>query len=415
MSSINFMEKLLDGVDVEWKTLGEIAEIYGGLTGKSKADFENGNAKYISYKNIFNNIEIDVKTLELVKISDHENQHKVRYGDVLFTGSSEIADEADMSSAVTTEFEDAVYLNSFSFGVRFNEGTKITPEFSKYLFRSHFMRVEIAKTASGVTRFNVSKARFKKLQIPIPCPENPAKSLEIQAEIVRILDAFSELISELSARKQQYTYYRDQLLSFDEGEVEWKTLGEVAKIYDGTHQTPKYTESGIPFVSVQNIKNLYGTGKYISIEDFEKYKYKPQKNDLFMTRIGDIGTCAIVENDKPLAYYVTLALIRVNQESIFPQYLKFVIESVIGKSELYKRTLVNAVPIKINLGEIGKIKLPIPPLTEQARIVAILDKFDTLTTSISEGLPREIALRQQQYEYYRDMLLSFPKSDEAMQ
>jgi type I restriction enzyme S subunit len=78
----------------------------------------------------------------------------------LFTGSSEIADEAGMSSAVTTEFEDEVYLNSFSFGVRFNENIKLIPEFSKYLFRSQFMRTEIAKTASGVTRFNISKPRL---------------------------------------------------------------------------------------------------------------------------------------------------------------------------------------------------------------------------------------------------------------
>ena len=133
-------------------------------------------------------------------------------------------------------------------------------------------------------------------------------------------------------------------------EVEWKALGDHAEIYDGTHQTPKYTSSGVPFVSVQNIKDLYSTKKYISIEDFEKYKYKPRQNDLFMTRIGDIGTCAIVENDNPLAYYVTLTLIRVNQEIILPKFLKHVIESGIGKAELYKRTLVHAAPIKINLG-----------------------------------------------------------------
>lgn len=178
MSSVNFMEKLLDGVDVEWKALGEISEIFGGLTGKSKADFDNGNAKFVSYKNIFNNIDVDESTLELVRIKENERQHKVNYGDVLFTGSSEIAEEAGMSSAVTVEFNEPVYLNSFSFGVRFNDNIKLTPEFSKYLFRCPFMRAEIAKAANGVTRFNVSKARFKKIQIPIPCPENPRKSLD---------------------------------------------------------------------------------------------------------------------------------------------------------------------------------------------------------------------------------------------
>ncbi|HGC1540872.1 TPA: restriction endonuclease subunit S, partial [Escherichia coli] len=145
----------------------------------------------------------------------------------------------------------------------------------------------------------------------------------------------AELTAELTMRKKQYNYYRDQLLSFDEEqekpiyleklldgvEVEWRTLGEIAVIYDGTHKTPKYTASGVPFVSVQNIKNLYGTNKYISPEDFKTYKNKPRKHDLFMTRIGDVGTCAIVEDDRPLAYYVTLALIRINQQIAVPGFI----------------------------------------------------------------------------------------------
>jgi type I restriction enzyme S subunit len=155
------VDKLLQGKEVQWKTLGEVAEIYGGLTGKSKPDFEKGNAKYVTYKNIFGNIEVDFDKLENVTVSVNERQHEVKYGDVLFTGSSEIANEAGMSSAVTTKFDEKVYLNSFSFGVRFNDDIELTPEFAKYLFRVDFMRKEIAKTASGVTRFNVSKERFK--------------------------------------------------------------------------------------------------------------------------------------------------------------------------------------------------------------------------------------------------------------
>ena len=206
---------------VEWKALGDISDIYGGLTGKSKADFENGNASYITYKNIFNNIEVNFEKLESVKVSDSENQHEVKYGDVLFTGSSETAEDAGMSSAVTTEFEGSVYLNSFSFGVRFYEDIKLIPEFSKYLFRSHFMRSGIAKTASGVTRFNISKARFKKILIPIP-------PREIQSEIVAILDKFDALTNsiteglprEIEQRQKQYDYYREMLLSFPKAEVE---------------------------------------------------------------------------------------------------------------------------------------------------------------------------------------------------
>src|SRR5690606_31088924 len=119
MSGKNFLEKLLDGAEVEWLPLGELAQIYGGLTGKSKSDFEGGNAKYVTYKNIFANKSVDFSAIECVKVSDSERQNEVRYGDVLFTGSSETADEVGMSSAVTTDVAGAVFLNSFSFGVRF--------------------------------------------------------------------------------------------------------------------------------------------------------------------------------------------------------------------------------------------------------------------------------------------------------
>ncbi|WP_226563754.1 MULTISPECIES: restriction endonuclease subunit S [Enterobacteriaceae] len=217
-----YLEKLLDGVEVEWKSLGEVAEIYGGLTGKTKADFEKGNARYISYKKIFGSLDIKNMPTDYVHVREDERQHEVRYGDILFTGSSEIAEEAGISCAVTSQFDEPVYLNSFSFGVRFNNKIKLIPEFLKYLFRTNKMRKEISKTASGVTRFNISKARFKKILIPILCPNNPEKSLAIQSEIVRILDKFDTLTNsiteglprEIELRQKQYEYYRDLLFSF---------------------------------------------------------------------------------------------------------------------------------------------------------------------------------------------------------
>ncbi|EIW8515929.1 TPA: restriction endonuclease subunit S [Klebsiella pneumoniae] len=222
-----YLEKLLDGVEVEWKSLGEVAEIYGGLTGKTKADFEKGNARYISYKKIFGSLDIKNMPTDYVHVREDERQHEVRYGDILFTGSSEIAEEAGISCAVTSQFDEPVYLNSFSFGVRFNNKIKLTPEFLKYLFRTNKMRKEISKTASGVTRFNISKARFKKILIPILCPNNPEKSLAIQSEIVRILDKFDTLTNsiteglprEIELRQKQYEYYRDLLFSFPKPET----------------------------------------------------------------------------------------------------------------------------------------------------------------------------------------------------
>ena len=266
--------------------------------------------------------------------------------------------------------------------------------------------------ARGSTLKTITKEEFTKFCIPVP-------PIEVQNEIVRILDNFTELTAELTARKQQYEYYRNMLLSFDDKnpahtlvgfsfeDIKWMKLSSVAQIYDGTHQTPKYTNSGISFISVENIDNIYSSNKYISEDDYSKYKIKPESNDLFMTRIGSIGKCAVYTEPKELAYYVSLALIRPNSKIINSYFLKFLIESSIGTKELRKRTLVNAVPIKINKDDIGKIILPIPPLGIQEKIVAILDRFDKLCNDISNGLPAEIEARQKQYEYYRNKLLTF--------
>ncbi len=135
----------------------------------------------------------------------------------------------------------------------------------------------------------------------------------------------------------------------------------------------------------------------------------PKKGDLFMTRIGDIGTCSIVEDDRDLAYYVTLTLIRTDKTILNSKFLKYYIESSYGKRELNKRILHTANPIKINLGDIGKIKILIPPKPIQEYIVSILDKFEALSQSTTEGLTREIELREKQYEYYREKLLTFEK------
>lgn len=185
--------------------------------------------------------------------------------------------------------------------------------------------------------------------------------------------------------------------------VEYVKLNTICSIYDGTHSTPNYTDAGVKFASVENINAPYDTKKFIALEDYQKYKIKPQVDDVLMTRIGSIGVCYVIEDNQPLAYYVSLALLRPSSKRINSKYLKYVIESVHGKKELRKRTLVNAVPIKINKDDIGKIKLPVPPLEVQREIVRILDNFTFLTTELAA----ELAARQKQYEFYRDFLLNF--------
>lgn len=418
MSHVNYLDKLLDGVEVKWLPLGYLAEIYGGLTGKSKSDFEQGNAKYITYKNIFSNIEINSDIFEGVKIKTSEKQNKVLYGDILFTGSSEIADEAGISSAVTTKYDEAVYLNSFSFGVRFKSSANITPDFAKYLFRCSFMRSEISKTASGVTRFNVSKDRFKKILIPVLCPDNPKKSLEIQAEIVRILDAMTayaaELAAELATRKKQYNYYREKLLGFESTKVEWQTLGEIGEFIRGKRFTKAdYVADGIPVIHYGEIYTRYGvfaTQALSKVRPELKRILRYAKNgDVVIADVGetveDVGKAVAWLGDEEVAIHDHCYAFRHAMNPKFVAYCMQTNSFIAEKAKYVARTKVNTLLIN----GFSKIKIPTPSLEIQARIVAILDRFDALTTSLTEGLPREIELRQKQYAYYRDLLLNFPK------
>ena len=276
-----------------------------------------------------------------------------------------------------------------------------------YRYIYHFIKMKQDKLTSsqvGAGIPSVEKKILENLLIPVP-------PLEIQDEIVRILDSFTaltaELTAELTARKKQYSWYRDYLLKF-ENKIKIVKLGDIVKVYDGTHQTPNYKTDGIPFISVENINNIYNTEKYISEEDYEKnYKIKPKIDDIFMTRIGTIGKCAIVTEDTPLAYYVSLALLRLDKNKIDSGYLKYIIESEIGRKELNKRILFTAVPIKINKGDIDKIEIPLPPLEVQKRIVEVLDNFEKICNDLNIGLPTEIEARQKQYEFYRNFLLTF--------
>lgn len=210
----HFREKLLslDGVEgVEMKTLGEVGSFYNGVTGKSKKDFENGNAKFISYKNVFTNSKMNVDVDDTIQIYEGEKQNTLQYGDVIFTTSSETPDESGMSSVLTTRTKEKLYLNSFCFGFRFNNLESISPDFYSYIFRSEPLRKQIVKCANGVTRYNISKESFAKVKIPIP-------PLAVQQTIVEQLDKFTALIqnieNELALRQKQYEYYREKLLSF---------------------------------------------------------------------------------------------------------------------------------------------------------------------------------------------------------
>jgi type I restriction enzyme S subunit len=171
-------------------------------------------------------------------------------------------------------------------------------------------------------------------------------------------------------------------IRFPEFTDEWEQvkLKDVATVFDGTHQTPKYTESGVKFVSVENIKTLE-TEKYISQEAYDSEyskKSKLKKAMCLMTRIGDIGTAKVIETDEPLAYYVTLALLKPNE--IDSSFLAWLISSPEVQRNIWKRTLHIAFPKKINLGEINQIEMNVPSLEEQTKIGTFFKQIDNTIT-----------------------------------
>lgn len=199
------------------QALGHLGVIFGGLTGKSKDDFSDGNARYASYRNVFSNIALDVTVNDFVRVAPGERQRQLAYGDLIFTGSSESLEEVGMTSAVATVLTEPIYLNSFCIGFRPHDPNVLKPEFAKHLFRSELMRSQIVRTASGVTRINISKARLAKIMVPLVDGGE-------QDRIASLLDKFDALVNdlnsglpaELAARRKQYEYYRDKLLTFEE-------------------------------------------------------------------------------------------------------------------------------------------------------------------------------------------------------
>ena len=191
-------------------------------------------------------------------------------------------------------------------------------------------------------------------------------------------------------------------LRFPEFSGEWKKylLKSITNIYDGTHQTPKYTKSGVPFMSVEDVTQKSSKEqKYISEQDFQNdFRNPPQKGDILMTRIGDIGTPCIVPTNEALGYYVSLALIR-PLEKLQSCFLNYAIQSNSFKRELYKRTIHVAFPQKINKEDIGKCKLDVPSIEEQSRIGDLLSLIDERITTQKKIIEKYESLIRGLYQF----------------
>ena len=408
MSELNYLEKLLDGAEVQWRTLDGVGQF---LRGKRfvKSDLISEGVPCIHYGEMYTHYGISAE--ETKSFLDEGVAEKLRvanHGDVIIFAAGETIEDIGNGTAWLGKNDVVFHDACFSFKSELN---------SKYV--SYFLRTKLFKEQikRGVSSGKISSINAKGLgraEIPIPCPDNLEKSLAIQSEIVRILDKFSaltaELTAELTVRKKQYAYYRDQLLSFDEGEIEWKMLEEVSDIYDSLHQTPQYAENGLSMIRVTDIKNGYvDLSKTLKVNNevfatFTK-KYSPQKNDLVMSRVGSYGNVGIIPLDNSACMGQNTVVIhpRINSS-----YLFYILSSNIGQNFI-ERNVGGGSQKTLSLKSIKAIPIPLVSEKEQFRIASILGKFDTLTNSISEGLPREIELRQKQYEYYRDLLFTFPK------
>ena len=250
--------------------------------------------------------------------------------------------------------------------------TKLLPDYFKYYFQTHKFNENVKNKTQGSVRNSLSFKALSEFEYLLPPLEEQKRIVKILDQVNRIIEKYQNLINE----KEQFI--KSQFVEmFCDKEFEKIKLEKVANIYDGTHQTPKYLNNGIKFVSVENINNLYDTDKYISDEAFKEFKVVPEVNDLFMTRIGTIGKCAIITQKEELAYYVSLALIKIFSNKISSIYLKYLIESDFGIDELNKKTLTYATPIKINKNDIGKINIILAPEDLQKKfeqIVQLIDK-----------------------------------------
>lgn len=266
--------------------------------------------------------------------------------------------------------------------------SKQNSEFIGYLLHSQrFIDYSKIYTEGTVEKLKTLKAdTFLKLKIALPPLAEQEKIAEILSTQDKLIELYQRKIDELQKLKK--IYLSKMFPQKGKNIPEWRfpqftdaweqrKLGDLVGIYDGVHQTPNYQNSGVMFLSVENIATLKSS-KFISEEDFKRdYKVYPQENDILMTRIGDVGTTNVVTDNGLKAYYVSLALLK--YKSTDPYFLSNAIQSDYVQKGLANRTLKTAIPMKINKDEIGKVSVMLPlSATEQQQIGTYFRNLDHL-------------------------------------
>ena len=383
-----YIAHLLQGAEVVWKPLGEVAELI--TTGKLNANAMEENGIYPFFTCNENPYKINTYAFDMEAI--------------LISGNGSQVGHINFYKGKFNAYQRTYILGNFI--------NQILSKFLHYYLKSELRNYIITNSKKGSVPY-ITLPMLEKFQIPLP-------PLSVQQEIVRILDKFTQLEAELEAeldcRKRQYEYYRNKLLSYEGNEVEWKTLGEVGTFIRGNGlQKKDLTTNGVPAIHYGQIYTYYG----VSAEQTISFVSPETAKGLRKVDYGDVIITNTSENiddvGKAVAYCVKEQGVTGGHATIFKPS-----EKIIGKYLVYytqttefsnqKRKYAKGTKvIDISANDLAKITIPLPPLSEQQRIATILDKFDTLVNSISEGLPKEIALRRKQYEYYREKLLSFPK------
>ena len=358
-----FLEKLLDGAEVEWKPLDEVANIANNARKPVKSSLRiSGNIPYYGANNIQDYVEGYTHDGEFVLIAEDGSASLENYSIQWAVGK--------------------FWANNHVHVVNGKEKLN-----NRFLYH-YLTNINFIPFLAGKERAKLTKAKLQQIPIPIP-------PLSVQTEIVRILDALtaltSELTSELILRQKQYEYYREKLLSFDSLEQlnsggGKKKLIDVAKIKNGKDW--KHLGKG-------NIP-IYGSGGIMGYVDTYAY----DKPTVLIPRKGSITNIFYLE--EPFWNVDTIYYTEIDRSQILPKYFYHFMKTV----DLTKLDTGSGRP-SLTQAILNEIPIFVPSIEEQQRIVLILDKFETLTNSITEGLPLAIEQSQKRYEYYRELLLNF--------
>lgn len=400
MSNLEELIERLCPDGVEYKTLTELFDTKNGYTpSKSKEEYwTNGTVPWFRMEDIRENGNILSKAIQYVSES-------------AIKGSLFPADSIIVATSATIGQHALIKVPSLA-NQRFTY-LVLKDEFKEqidimFIYYCCFKLDEYCKECLNQGNFaSVDMKKFLKFKFPVP-------PLEVQREIVRILDNFTflttELAAELAARQKQYEYYRDLL--FLSLKAEYRFIPEFAKTYIGlvTTMTQHYVKEGVKLLFNSSVKeNHFDFPKmvYLDNEFAEKNSSRMHKlGDIITVHTGDVGTSAIIDETLEGSLGFATIVTRIyNQEDVLPKYVSYYLNSNENKNNIYK--LIKGDRNNLNLKDFNKLRVPIPSLEQQQRIVDILDRFDTLCNDITSGLPAEIEMRQKQYEYYRDKLLTF--------